>query len=284
MNQNAYQEITNKIINQLQNGTVPWEQPWFGANGATSYATGKQYSLLNQLLLGDSSEYLTWNQIQQNNAHLRKGSRGKRVFFYKTLAKPVTDDKGEIVSIKQIPFLKTYTVFKVEDCDGIKPRWQTKHEGVIDTSSIKQFKDAIQKYLDREHIELKHDTNEAYYSKKHDFINLPPISNFKSVEDYAGTLVHEVTHSSGAAHRLNRNPNNIPAPFGSKEYSREELVAEMGASFLLKKFNIDTQRTLEQNAAYIKNWISILSNDISLVAVAAGRAEKAVQYILGNEE
>ncbi len=235
------------------------------------------------MLLGDSCEYLTWNQIQQNNAHLRRGSFGKRVFFYKLLSKPVTDDKGEIVSIKQIPFLKTYTVFKVDDCDGIKPRWQTKHEGVTDTSSIKQFEDAIQKYLDREHIELKHDTNEAYYSQKHDFINLPPISNFKSVEDYAGTLAHEVTHSSGAAHRLNRNPNNIAAPFGSKEYSREELVAEMGASFMLKKFDIDTRRTLEQSAAYIKNWISVLSNDISLVAVAAGRAEKAVQYILGEE-
>ena len=281
----AYEEITNKIIEQLKNGCVPWEQPWFGQSQAISYATGKAYSLLNSLMLGGiGGEYLTWNQIQQHQAHLRKGSKGHRVFFWNTFDKVELNNDGERIT-KKIPYLKTYTVFNVNDCEGLQPRWLKIPTGISTQTPIKQVEEKIQTYLNREKIELKHNnTNESYYSKKYDYINVPPINNFKSSEDYYSTLTHEVIHSTGHAKRLNRlNPNGAPVPFGSKEYRREELVAEMGAAFLLNKFNIETQHSLEQNAAYIKGWLDALSDDMSLIAIAAGRAEKAVQFVLAEE-
>lgn len=284
MNQLAYSQITAKIIEQLQNGTVPWEQPWFGSSGAISYATGRPYSLLNRLLLlGESGEFLTWHQIQQHNGHLRKGSKGRRVFFWATFDKAETKDNGETV-IKQIPYLKTYTVFRVDDCDGIKPRWQPKSSTTTNTP-IKQAEETVGQYLSRENIELKNIRNEAFYSVTHDFINIPSLNNFKSSEDYYSTLLHEIVHSTGNKKRLARfKANDTSSPFGSPDYSREELVAEMGSSFLLNHLGISNTRTLEQNAAYIQSWLKALSNDTSLIAIAATRAEKAVQFILGNNE
>ena len=279
---NNYKAITDKIIEQLKKGCVPWEQPWFGSCGAISYATGRQYSFLNKLMLhGESGEFLTWHQIQQHNGRLRKGSKGRRVFFWSTFDKAETNDKGETV-IKQIPYLKTYTVFRVDDCDGIKPRWQPKPSTTTNTP-IKQVEETVRQYLSRENIELKNIRDDAYYSVKYDYINVPVINNFKSSEDYYSTLLHEIVHSTGNQKRLARfKPNDTSSPFGSPDYSREELVAEMGCSFLLNYLGISNTRTLSQNAAYIQSWLKALSNDISLVAVAAGRAEKAVQYVLGQ--
>lgn len=284
MSNKVYQEITDKIIEQLKNSYIPWEQPWFGASGSISYATGRSYSILNTLVLGgEAGEFLTWHQIQQHNGRLRKGSKGRRVFFWSTFDKAETNDKGETV-IKQIPYLKTYTVFRVDDCDGIKPRWQPKPSTTTNTP-IKQAEETVGNYLSREKIELKNIRNEAYYSVKYDYINVPVINNFKSSEDYYSTLLHEIVHSTGNKKRLARfKANDTSSPFGSPDYSREELVAEMGSSFLLNHLGISNTRTLEQNAAYIQSWLKALSNDTSLIVIAATRAEKAVQFILGNNE
>ena len=284
MNNKVYQEITDKIIEQLRNGTVPWEQPWFGSSGAISYATGRAYSLINQMILGgECNEFLTWHQIQQHNGRLRKGSKGHRVFFWSTYDKAEVDDKGE-THIKHIPYLKTYTVFRVDDCDGISKRWQPKTKDNAITP-IKQAEDIINQYLSREKIELKNERNEAFYSVKHDYINMPVINNFRSYEDYASVMLHEICHSSGHPSRLGRfKAGDTSSPFGSPNYSREELVAEIGCSFLLNRLGISNSRTLQQNAAYIKSWIQALHNDISLIAVAAGRAERAVEFILGEKQ
>ena len=281
----AYEEITNKIIDQLKQGCIPWEQPWFGSRCAISFATGKAYSFLNQLILGgESAEFLTWHQIQMLKGRLHKGSKGRRVFFWHTFEKAETDEKGEVI-IKKVPYLRTYTVFRVADCDGIQPRWQPKASNNTIVSPIKQVEENINQYLTREHIELKHNSNDAYYSKKYDYINIAPIVNFKSTEDYYSTLLHEVCHSTGAKYRLGRfGENNSPITFGSKEYSREELIAELGSAFLLRTFNIDTKSTLEQNAAYIEGWIEKLSNDYSLLPIAASKAERAVEYILNEKQ
>ena len=282
MNNKVYEEITNKIIEQLQKGFIPWEQPWFGVNGAVSFATGRAYSLLNQMILGgECGEFLTWHQIQLHQAKLRKGSKGRRVFFWNTFDKIETADNGE-KKLRKIPYLRTYTVFKVNDCEGIRPRWQNQTTNST-ISPITQAETMVNQYLTREQIDLKHDRNEAFYSVKHDFINVPAIQNFKSAEDYYSTLTHEMVHSTGHSKRLNRfKSGNTSAPFGSPDYSREELVAEMGASFLLKRLNIDNTQTFQQNAAYIQNWIRALKNDTSLIAIAASKAEKAVQFVLGE--
>ena len=285
MSNKVYQEITDKIIKQLQKGCVPWKQPWFGTTSAISYATGRAYSLLNQMILGgESGEFLTWHQIQQQNGHLRKGSRGRRVFFWNTFDKVEIKDNGETIT-KQVPYLKTYTVFRVDDCEGIERRWLPKQEQTSTNSSIVKAEETANKYLCREAIKLEHENfDKSYYSPKHDYINLPPINNFCSSERYYSVLFHEMVHSTGNKNRLGRfNFDEHLSPFGSPDYSREELVAEMGASFLLKHLNIDNTSTLQQNSAYIQSWIHALNDDISLIAVAASRAEKAVQFILGEK-
>lgn len=284
MNNKVYQEITDKIIEQLRNGTVPWEQPWFGFSGAISYATGRAYSLLNQMVLGgESGEFLTWHQIQQHNGRLRKGSKGRRVFFWSIFDKAEINDNGETV-IKQIPYLKTYTVFRVDDCDGVTKRWTPKNKATTNTP-IKQAEETVSNYLNREKIELKNIRNEAYYSVKDDYINVPLINNFKSSEDYYSTLLHEIIHSTGNQKRLARfKAGDTSSPFGSPNYSREELVAEIGCSFMLNQLGISNTRTFEQNAAYIQSWTRALHNDISLIAVAAGRAERAVEFVLAEKQ
>ncbi len=281
----AYEEITNKIIDQLKNGCVPWEQPWFGVRGARSYNTNKAYSFLNQLILGgEAGHYITWHQLNMLKGHLRKGSKGKRVFFWSTFEKAEENDKGEKI-IRKIPYLKTYTVFNVCDCEGIPSRWIPQNPIGKDNKPVDLAENTIKQYLDREKIELKHQNpNEAYYSVKYDFINIPELHNFKSSEEYYSALFHESVHSTGHRKRLQRfKENDKSSPFGSPDYSREELVAEMGSSFLLKQVGIDNSRTLEQNAAYIQSWISALKNDYSLIAIAASRAEHAVEYILGTK-
>ncbi len=279
MNQ-AYTEIQNTIITLLEQGTIPWEQPWFGSKGAISFNTGRPYSWLNQMLIQESGEFLTWNQIQLNGGHLRRGSKGKRVYFYRTFEKQERNDKGEII-IKTVPYLRSYTVFNANDCDGIVKRWHHQKPNT-NLTPIQQVEDAVNKYLIREHIELRHRNEcEAYYSKKYDYINIPPLANFKhSAEDYYATMLHEVVHSTSAEKRLNRDTSGS---FGSVAYAREELVAEIGAAFLLKKFNIDSKRSIEQSAAYIKSWITSLRNDSKLIPVAAGKSERAVQFILSED-
>lgn len=282
----AYEEITNKIIDQLKNGCVPWEQPWFGVRGARSYNTNKAYSFLNQLILGgESGHYITWHQLNMLKGHLRKGSKGKRVFFWSTFDKAEENENGEKV-IRKIPYLKTYTVFHVCDCEGLPQRWIPQNPIGKDNKPVDLAENTIKQYLDREKIELKHQNpNEAYYSVKYDFINIPELHNFKSSEEYYSALFHESVHSTGHRKRLQRfKENDTSSPFGSPDYSREELVAEMGSSFLLKQVGIDNSRTLEQSAAYIQSWIAALKNDYSLIAIAASRAERAVEYILGTKE
>jgi len=285
MNNKIYQEITEKIIAQLTKGIIPWEEPWFGNCGAISHATGRAYSLLNQLALGgESAEFVTWHQIQMLKGRVIKGSKGRKVYFWHTFDKAEVNEKGERI-IKKIPYLRTYTVFRVDDCEGIEARWQPK-QGNTTVSPIALAEETTNQYLNREGIKLEHkNSGEAYYAPRQDYINVPSINNFRSSEAYYSTLLHEIVHSTGHKKRLGRfKVDEHLSPFGSPDYSREELVAEMGASFLLRRLNIDNAKTLQQNSAYIQNWIQVLNNDMSLIAIAASRAEKAVQFVMGEKK
>ena len=281
----AYEEITNKIIEQLKNGCVPWEQPWFGVRGAKSYNTNKSYSFLNQMVLGgESGHFITWHQINLLGGHLRKGSRGRRVFFWSTFEMAQENRLGEKV-IRQIPYLKTYIVFNTNDCEGLPQRWVPQSIAENNNKPIESAEKIAKDYFDREKIELRHNNvNESYYSVTNDYINLPPLERFNSTEDYYSTLLHEMVHSTGHQKRLKRfKENDSTSIYGASDYTREELVAEMGCSFLMKQAGIESSRSLEQNAAYIQGWISKLENDYTLIAIAASRAEKAVDYILDEK-
>lgn len=150
MKNNVYQEITEKIIAQLSKGIIPWEQPWFGTRGAISHSTGESYSLLNQMILGgESGEFITWHQIQMLKGRITKGSKGRKVYFWGTIEVGEENEKGERI-IKKIPYLRSFTVFRVDDCEGIENRWQSKQGNTATVPPITQAESTTNQYLNRE--------------------------------------------------------------------------------------------------------------------------------------
>ena len=223
-----YQQITDRIIKELEKGTVPWHKPWKGTSGAISRATGKPYSILNQLLLPQAGEYVTFKQAAEEGHPVRKGEKASAVFFFKFLE---TEDK-DTGEVKTVPLLKYYSVFHISQCEGMTPRFSASVPFHSDLQPDKRAEQILQDYIDRAGVTLKRQqSNRAYYSPVTDTIVVPEISQFTDKAEYYGTAFHEAVHSTGHPSRLNRISD--VAQFGSESYSKEELVAELGASFLV---------------------------------------------------
>lgn len=284
-NFDIYQEITDRIIAMLESGKIPWERPWDGVSLAIKRATGKPYSLLNQILLDKPGEYLTFEQCKKEGGHIRKGAKSKIVVFWKFIEKEKTDSKGNIVTgsdgkvkMQLIPMLRYYRVFHIDDCEGLKPKHYS--DDLHDFDPIEQAEKALADYLTRSGVTLEHvRQGRAFYSPKMDKIVLPLQEQFKEQAEYYGTAFHEATHSTGHPSRLNRLDGSIAA-FGDESYSKEELVAEIGSATILSMLGIETDRSFRNTAAYIQGWLSHLRNDKKLIVSAAGKAEKAVNLIL----
>lgn len=268
-----YNAVTERIISQLEKGIIPWQKPWTGIQGgAISGATGKPYSLLNQMLLGKAGEYFTYNQVLAQGGAVRKGEKAQIVVFWKQVK--VEDTQSDEAKEKLIPMLRYYNVFHIDQCDGLTPR-QTPTERPASPVA----EQIITKYSDRENVEIRHQRgDEAYYSPSRDCIVLPLTEQFCSNAEYYSTIFHEMAHSTGHQSRLNRL--KATAHFGSADYSKEELTAEISAAALLNYTGIETKGSFRNNAAYIQNWLSVLKNDRRLIVSASGAAAKAVDYIL----
>lgn len=284
---NVYQDITDNIINSLNNGQIPWTKPWICNSKIISHATGKQYSLLNSILLEKPGEYVTYLQAQQEGGHIKKGAKSKQIYFWKQLRvkkDQLLDDGSVAETEKIIPYLKAYNVFHLSDTEGLKPRLAESENPTFENNSVVEAERIIKDYLTRECITLQHDKiDSSYYSPSRDLIQVPPLESFKNSNGYYGTMFHELGHSTGAKNRLNRFGIVSPtAIFGSCDYSKEELIAEMISAFMLANLGIDNANSKNQNAAYIQSWIKSLKNDPKMVVMAAGKAEKAVQFILGQ--
>jgi len=273
---NINELVTNRIIEQLENGIIPWEKPWTGTrDGAYSRSTGKPYSLLNQMMLKHTGEYLTYKQCQEAGGQVRKGEKSEIVVFYKPYAiKEVVDGKE---TTKTIPLLNYYNVFHVSQCDGIEAKYQpeTRHNDTIEEAET-----IANDYITREGIRFDNDTpsNNACYSPLRDSVTVPMLGQFVNSNEYYHTLFHELIHSTGHKNRLDRISKD--AHFGNTEYSKEELVAEIGAAGLSHLTNTEIQKTFKNSVAYIQNWLSALKNDKNMIVSAAGKAEKAINYIL----
>lgn len=282
----AYQMVTDKIVAMLEQGVIPWEQPWGCSAMAWSGASGKPYSLLNQFLLADPDkhyksvkefaddirgEYVTFKQAQERGGSVKKGEHGKKVVFFKMMEKK--DEDGEVV--ERWPMLKAYTVFRIDQCEGLEQKYNLEHEVALDATA----EDVARGYLEREGIEYEMFGDEAYYSPTLDKVVTPRPEQFKSSEEYYGTLFHELTHSTGHEKRLNRIAKR--AAFGGEDYSTEELVAEIGSASILATLGMENKKTLKNSAAYIQSWLKALKNDKKMIVTAAGRAEKAIKMILG---
>lgn len=279
MSINVYQMVTDRIIAELEKGNIPWEKPWTGVqSGAISGTTGKAYSLLNQMLLGKSGTWFTWNQIQAKGWKVRKGEHASFVVFWKNQLIRETDKQtGEEIE-KVIPILKYFNVFHENQIEGFEPT-------PIDPPTVDPATDTtadaiIADYLNRSGVKFEHiKGNEAYYSPSFDCVVLPLREQFPDMAEYYSTAFHELTHSTGHSSRLNRLTST--AHFGSELYSKEELVAEIGAASLLNYVGIETRNTFRNSAAYIQSWLKVLRNDNRFIVSASSRAEKAVNLILG---
>lgn len=279
MSINVYQMVTDRIISELEKGNIPWEKPWTGVqSGAISGTTGKAYSLLNQMLLGKSGKWYTWNQIQAKGWKIRKGERASFVVFWKNqIIKEADKQTGEEIE-KVIPILKYFNVFHQSQIEGFEPV-------PVDTKAVDPATDItadaiITGYLTRSGVKLEHKKgDEAFYSPSADCVVLPLREQFPDMAEYYSTAFHELTHSTGHSSRLNRLKST--AHFGSESYSKEELTAEIGAASLLSYAGIETTKSFRNSTAYIQSWLRVLRNDSRFIVSAASRAEKAVNLILG---
>lgn len=287
---NIYELITKKITDQLEQGIIPWQKPWVWTDDITecaiSYKTQKPYSLLNQMLLcGRTGEYLTFNQVKDLGGKVRKGAKSGYVVFFQPTIKQINkedEDTGEEIIIEKKSFiLRGYSVFHIDDCEGIKSKLPKKKKAKR-VKLIDVAEKIIKAYIKREKS-LKFTSKKsdrAYFSPSTDSVVVPLIAQFKEKAEYYSTTFHELIHSTLMPNRCNRNSESATARFGSHEYSKEELVAEMGAAMLLAKAGIDTEGTLKNSVAYIQSWLRALKNDKKMLVYASTNAQKAANYIL----
>jgi len=269
-----YQEVTNRIMEQLENGIIPWKKPWISAGNAVSHATGKPYSLLNQMLLGRPGEYVTFKQCQAEGGKVRKGEKSSMVVFWKWIEEKDPDTE----EVKQIPFLRYFNVFHIDQCEGLTAKNTQELPG---TANADQTAEAIiAGYIQTSGVRLSHEAgDQAFYRPSTDSITLPLLAQFKETAEYYSTAFHEMVHSTGHKTRLDRLKKT--AFFGSEAYSKEELIAEIGAATLVNHAGLETSRSFRNSAAYVQNWLQVLKNDKRFIVSAAGKAEKAVNLILG---
>lgn len=292
----VYEAVTKRIIAQLEQGVIPWRKDWIGVGGknnrlAVSWAKSKPYSLLNQFLLGEPGEYITFNQCKKAGGKVKKGSESRMVVFWKMLEKPVLAQDGSAMRdaegrpmVKQIPYLNYFNVFHIRDCEGIKSK-QGDEEVPEMPNVVCPVDDAervIAGYTGKYHIKLSHVRGDrAYYSPSSDSITLPEIEQFTSMPGYYSTVFHELTHSTGHASRLNRIEKTSR---GSNAYAKEELVAEIGSATIMNELGFETEDSFENSVSYVQSWLKALRNDKKMIVSAAGRAEKAVKMILESLE
>lgn len=280
----AYQIITNRIIEQLEKGTVPWHKPWNGsANMPRSLASKKPYRGINVFILAfapyTNPYWLTYRQAKMLGGQVKKGEHGTQITFWKLNKYSDRDAETGEMKTKNIPMLRYYTVFNIEQCEGLdmskvpelKPVERFEHNPILAAEQI---------VSDMPHRpEVRHTQNQAFYNPAEDYVNMPKTERFEVAEEYYSTLFHELTHSTGHTDRCARKGFMDSHKFGSEPYSKEELCAELGAAFLANEAGI-IERTFDNSAAYVKGWLSKLKDDKKLIINAAAQAQKAADYIL----
>ena len=269
-----YAEVTNRIIDQLEKGQIPWQKPWIASGSAVSRATGKSYSLLNQMILGRGGEYLTFAQCQKEGGKVRKGEKSQMVVFWKF----IEQEDEETHEKKQVPFLRYYNVFHIDQCEGLTAKHMPELPATAKADETAE--NMIAAYVKRSGVTIRHQEGDrAFYQPSTDSITLPLLAQFAETAEYYSTAFHELTHSTGHASRLDRLSKT--AYFGSEAYSKEELIAEIGAAALVNHAGLETANSFRNSAAYVQNWLKVLRDDKRFIVSAAGKAEKAVSLILG---
>lgn len=279
----VYEIVTEKITAALEAGTVPWQKPWAAAGGLPrNFYSGRPYRGMNVVLLAlapyASPWWVTFDQARRLNGNVKRGEKSSLVTFWKLDEHDREEDPDTAAQRRRAPLLRYYHVFNVEQCEGLFP--PEPETARYEHDPITLCDDLVNGMPHRP--EIRRDPRQAYYSPTLDCVGIPDRSQFETPESYYATLFHELVHSTGHASRLDRPTlSTAPAPFGSPDYSQEELVAEFGSAFLCGHTGI-FPRTAENQAAYIGGWLKTLKGDKRLLPVAASRAQKAADYILGT--
>lgn len=271
-----YQTVTDNIIAALESGVKPWSCPWQRVSGMSglpsNYATGVAYSGMNIMLLWSSaseqgfsdSRWMTYKQAQAEGGQVRKGEHGTTAIFYTTLEKENDDGETDF-----IPMLKTFTVFNVEQIDGLP----LCDEVVFPAESFEPLPRAEAVFRNSGATIIEKGQN-AFFSPSTDEIHLPERLLFSDAANFYATGLHELVHWSGAKSRLNRE---MKGKFGSEGCAFEELIAELGSAFLMADLGIAGE---VQHESYIASWLKALKNDKRYIFKAASAASKAHRYLM----
>lgn len=286
MSNKVYQIVTKKIIERLENGNIVWQKGWLA--NKYNYQYKNNYRGINLLLLNKPGGYLTFNQINKmskkdNNVKLKKGSKSEIIIAYtkKSYYKEVEKENGETEKEK-VEYMKPYyhRVFHESDVEGLENSLKTNN----DISPIESAENIIENFSDKPEIEIKL-SDKACYQPELDKVISPKPMQYKDIKEHYSTLFHELAHSTGHKNRLNRFSNSADQfIFASESYSKEELVAEISAAMLCNIAGIETEKTLNNSAGYIKSWIKKLKNDNKLIVQASNSAQKVVDYITAEKK
>ena len=281
----VYEVVTARILEKLEQGTVPWQKPWTAAGGSPrNLVSGHQYRGINIFLLasqGFTSPYwVTFKQAKTLGGSVRKRERATPVVFWKWIERASEDPETGETETKKIPLVRYYNVFNVEQCDGIShARLEVEPDEPEPFNPIESAERIVASYPRPPSIS-EDGRGAAYYRPATDSIHTPKQEVFDSEEHYYATLFHEMAHSTGHESRLARPGITNHIRHASHDYTQEELVAEMGAAFLAAEAGINSEGLVDNSAAYVASWLKALRNDKKLVVFAGAQAQKAVDHIL----
>lgn len=284
-----YAKVTDEIIKQMEAGIIPWKKGWKAISGAYNAKNKKYYAFINQLALGKVGAYASFKQWQELGAKINKGAKASYVieWFYKEykFTETETDDDGNETKTERKYkkwYPRVYPVFHESQVTG----WTAPELDEIEKPDpIQAAEDIIKNYETFSGIRKiirDEQSAKAYYSPVGDYIQVPMLEQYENANEYYSTLFHEITHSTGHSSRLDRGLDNKLAAFGSQDYSKEELVAELGAAMCCTRLGIDTPDTTTNSAAYLQGWLKKLKDDKGLLISAASYAEKATRYIFND--
>jgi len=273
-----YQTVTDRIIERIEAGEIPWDRGWQTDGRMPANAvSGHQYQGVNVMTLWamryESPFWLTFNQAKSLGGSVKKGEKASPVVFWKFFDREDEDGKA-----KRIPMLKSYCVFNIAQCEGIPADKLPEAEEAANKafSPLESAEAVVGGYQGGPKIEIGY--QQACYSPTFDTVQMPSPESFVKAENYYSTLFHELIHSTGHKDRLNRDKGGS---FADEKYSREELIAEMGAAFLNAHCGLDIE-TETRSAAYLQGWLKVLKADPKALIVAGGAAQKAANLILGK--
>lgn len=277
-----YSMVTDMMISRLEAGIIPWQMPWKSAlSMPTNMVSKKPYRGINfWYLLSFGFEkpwFLTFNQIKELGGSVIKGSKSYVVVFWKIL-----ENEKPTGEINKVPMLRYYRIFHIDSVEGIdQSKIPTEEAYDHDFNPIEHCENLVNGWVDCPNIVLN--KAQALYKPGSDTVEMPNPRNFFGDESYYSALYHELIHSTGHKRRLNRHEKFPDNSFASKDYSIEELIAEMGAAFLCGISGIQT-KTFDNSVGYVQSWLKRLKNDNKFVLSAASHAQHAVDYILENQK